>query len=306
MQNPIPKITLEQWRTLQAVVDHGGFAEAAEALNRSQSSISYAIARLQDQLPTPALVRNGRKAELTEAGAVLLRRSRALVDEALGIERLAQSLAEGWEAEIRLAADIIFPPHLLLETLGGFAASCRALAHETRVQIIESVLSGTTEALLTREADLAITGQVPPGFMGQPLIQVHFIAVTHRDHLLQHLGRQVTTQDLKAHRQLVVRDSGLMRKQDSGWLGAEQRWTVSHMKTSIQALKQNLGFAWVPREHIQDELKDGLLCPINLVEGGTRTIQLYLVFADYDSAGPGTRELARILEDACANRPLDQ
>lgn len=44
-----PRVTLDQWRTLQAVVDHGGFAQAAEALHRSQSSISYTVARMQEQ-----------------------------------------------------------------------------------------------------------------------------------------------------------------------------------------------------------------------------------------------------------------
>ena len=43
-----PRVTLDQWRTLQAVVDHGGFAQAAEALHRSQSSVSYTVARMQD------------------------------------------------------------------------------------------------------------------------------------------------------------------------------------------------------------------------------------------------------------------
>ena len=35
-----PRVTLEQWRTLQAVVDYGGYAQAAEALHRSQSSVA--------------------------------------------------------------------------------------------------------------------------------------------------------------------------------------------------------------------------------------------------------------------------
>ncbi|STX49252.1 LysR family transcriptional regulator [Legionella hackeliae] len=34
------KITLEQWRVLQTVVDEGSFARAAEKLHKSQSSIS--------------------------------------------------------------------------------------------------------------------------------------------------------------------------------------------------------------------------------------------------------------------------
>ena len=50
-----PRTTLEQWRVLQAIVDAGGFAQAAQELHRSQSSVSYAIARLQEQVGVPLL-----------------------------------------------------------------------------------------------------------------------------------------------------------------------------------------------------------------------------------------------------------
>ena len=63
-----PRVTLEQWRTLQAIVDSGGYAQAAEHLHRSQSSISYAMQRLESHLGIKILKLNGRKAELTEAG----------------------------------------------------------------------------------------------------------------------------------------------------------------------------------------------------------------------------------------------
>jgi DNA-binding transcriptional LysR family regulator len=297
MAQLIPRISLEQWRILQAVVDRGGFAQAAEALNRSQSSISYAIKSLQEQLPSPVLVQRGRRAELTEAGKALLRRARGLIAEALSIERLAANLAQGWESEIRLAVEIIFPPDLALSALQRFAEGCSSHGRDIRVQLIESVLSGTEEALLTRSVDLAVSGRIPPGFLGRPLMPVEFVPVAHREHSLHTLGRALGEQDLKAQRQLVVRDSGLRRKQDAGWLGAEQRWTVSHLKTSIQALKRGLGFAWVPREHIREELAGGELRVLPLEQGGSRYAQLYLVFADSDSAGPGTRELARVLQE---------
>ena len=52
----IPRTTLEQWAVLAAVVDEGGFAQAAAALHRSQSAVSYAVARLQEALDVPLLV----------------------------------------------------------------------------------------------------------------------------------------------------------------------------------------------------------------------------------------------------------
>jgi len=48
-----PRATLKQCRTLQVVVGLDGFAQAAEALNRSQSSASYNLSRPQKQLGMP-------------------------------------------------------------------------------------------------------------------------------------------------------------------------------------------------------------------------------------------------------------
>ena len=299
MPNPVPRVTLEQWCALQAVVDRGGFAQAAEALSKSQSSISYALRKLQEQLPVPVLTLDGRKAVLSKAGEVLLRRSRALLDEALALERLAASLAQGWEPEIRMAVEVIFPPDLLLEALAAFSRGCAEEGRENRVLLVESVLSGTNEALFGGDVDLVVTGRVPPGFLGTPLMQVEFVAVAHPDHPLHSLGRPLVHRDLTQHRQLVVRDSGLTRSQDASWLGSEQRWTVSHLKTSIQALKLGLGFAWVPREHIREELAHGLLKPLPLTEGASQRHELYLVFADRENAGPAARKLADILIEMC-------
>lgn len=291
----VPRTSLEQWAVLAAVVDEGGFAAAGEALDKSQSAVSYAVQQLQAELPVALTEPRGRRTVLTEAGATLLRRARAVLADVESLEAVARNLAQGWEGEIRVAVDLIFPPALLYEALGAFGPVCRA----TRVEVLESVLSGTTEALLKREVDLAIVGQLPPGFLGTRLMAVEFVPVAHRDHPLHALGRPLTLDDLKHERQIVVRDSGTKRRLDAGWLGAEQRWTVSHLKTSIEMLQLGLGFAWVPREHIRAELGSGALVPLLLADGGSRVVDLHLVYADRDGAGPATREFARLLIAAC-------
>ena len=94
---------------------------------------------------------DGRRAVLTRAGRELLRRSRHLMDEALAIERTAGTLARGWEPVVTLAVEVIFPQERLLQSLDAFAR----LTGATRVELIESVLSGTTEQLFNGTADLA-------------------------------------------------------------------------------------------------------------------------------------------------------
>jgi DNA-binding transcriptional LysR family regulator len=284
-------VTLDQWQALLAVVDQGSFAQAAQARHRSQSSISYAIGKLEDRLGAEIFSIEGRKAVLTDIGRVLYRRAKNLVEDALQIETLARRLATGWEETLHIAVDVVMPLPILFAALEVFDAESGG----TRVELLETVLSGTQEALLTGQADLAIMGMVPAGFVGNPIFTSVFVAVAHPDHELHHLGRELMMRDLESKRQLVVRDSGSERRIDAGWLGSEKRWTVSTMQASIEAVSHGLGFAWLPRQRIEQQLESGLLKPLNLKQGGTRPVTIYLVYADPDEVGPGARRLGELI-----------
>lgn len=280
-----------------AVVEAGGYAQAAEVLHKSQSSVSYAVQKLESLLGVKAFEIRGRKAVLTATGRLLYRRARAVVAEALELERAARRLSAGWEAEIRLAVEIIFPTWLLLKCLDAFGAE----SPQTRVELIESVLGGTAEALFQGQADLAIAPEVPAGFLGEQLMRLRFIAVAQPDHPLHRMGRGLSLQDLRGHRHLVVRDTGSRRSDSALSVEAEQRWTVSSMATSIQAACMGYGFAWYPEDKIRAELADGRLKPLPLGDAGERFRDLYLIFADRESAGPGTLRLAHIIREKVAS-----
>jgi DNA-binding transcriptional LysR family regulator len=291
------RTTLEQWRMLQAVVQHGGFAQAAAAIHKSQSTINHAVHKLQDRLGLQLLEVVGRKAQLTEAGALMLRRAGQLLDQAGELEAVAATLASGTEAEIRAAVDEIYPGSFLAEVLHRLSM---AYPH-TRVQLYETVLSGGAELLASGRVDLLVSNTVPGGFIGTPLLRAEFVAVAHPAHPLHQLGRELTLLDLQSHRQIVVRDSAREQAVDVGWLGAEQRWTVSHAATSLDMIERGMGFAWLPRSRVSPGVTAGRLKPLPLAAGAHRYHELYLVYADVDRAGPATRELGRLLLEACAH-----
>jgi DNA-binding transcriptional LysR family regulator len=286
-----PRTSLEQWRVLQAIVECGGFAQAATALNRSQSAISYAVARLQEQLGVPLLAPEGRRMKLTEAGEALLRDARPLLDAAFGLERRARSLREGWEPEVRLAVDGLCPTAPFLNALAEFAARCPV----TRVQLHEEILSGAEEALLRGEVDLAVVTRVPPGFLGDWIAEAEFVAVAAPDHPLRRRNAPLTSDDLAAFTQVVVRDSGARQPRDQGWLGAIRRWTVGNPETAVALVRAGLAFAWLPRHRISELLEAGTLIPLLLTSGASYRSALHLVVADETGAGPATRELADCL-----------
>ncbi len=286
-----PRISLEQWRSLQAVVDAGGYTQAAQALHKSQSAVTYAVQKIERQLGLRLFEIKGRKAELTAGGKLLYRRARALLEEAGAIESAARTLTAGWESEIALAVEIVFPTWLLLKCFARFASE----RPDTRIELYETVLSGTEEALVQRRVSLAIGPVVPPGYVGDALLPVRFIAAAHPDHPLHRLGRELTAEALRRHRQLVIRDSGATRSGNARWLEAEQRWTFSHKATSIHAAVSGLGFAWFAEDTIRHELEQGLLKPLPLREGAEQIAPLYLIHAGRDQVGPGTLRLAEII-----------
>jgi DNA-binding transcriptional LysR family regulator len=277
-------------------VESGGYAQAAATIHRSQSTVSYAVRKLEQLAGVKAFEIQGRKAMLTTAGQVLYRRGKALIEEAARLERAATDLAKGWEPELRLAVDIVFPTWLLLRCFEKFSGE----RPETRIELIEAVLGGTDEALLEGRADFVIGSHVPAGFLGDPLMRLRFVCAAHPEHALHRLGRPLTLDDLRQHRHLVIRDSGVTRTRASGaWIN-ELRWTVSHKATSIRAACMGLGYAWYPEESIREELDRGRLKLLPLVEGGVREATLYLVFADRETTGPGARRLAEILREQVA------
>jgi DNA-binding transcriptional LysR family regulator len=169
------RITLEQWEALVAVVDAGTYAKAAQRLHKSQSTVTYAVQKLESLLGVKAFEIRGRRAVLTRTGELLQRRARIVLDEARGLERASHLVSAGWEAEITVAADIVFPYWLLLQCFDRFGNE----SPHTRIELIESVLAGTTEAILDGRADIAIAGAIPQGRVADPLVRLRAIPAAH-------------------------------------------------------------------------------------------------------------------------------
>ncbi|MFC4654747.1 LysR family transcriptional regulator [Rheinheimera marina] len=286
-----PKSTMEQWRILQAVVDAGGYAQAADLLNKSQSSLNHAVAKLQSQLGVELLEVKGRKAFLTEAGEVMLRRSRFLTQQIEDLELLASNLNMGWEPEIRIAVELVYPKQILYRALAKF----HPLSRGSRIQIIDTVITGSTEVILEHKADLVIAGtsSIPRGFMGEPLTVTQMFPVVGPQHPLA-LEPQLDLNDLSQHLQIVIRDTAAKPK-DIGWLKAEQRWTVNNFFEALDIVRSGLGFCWLPDFIIQQALDAGQIVRLNIPLSSARVVPLSLVSPKEETLGPGSKQLRELL-----------
>ena len=293
-----PRITLEQWRALQAVVEAGGYAQGAELIHKSQSTVTYAVQKIERLLGVRAFGLQGRKAVLTEAGQVLYRRARMLLEEAALLERGAAAMAADWQPELSIAVEVIFPTWLLLQSLEEFARE----RPETRIEIYETVLAGTRELLDEGRVDFAI-GSDRAGIEGELLMRVSAVPVASPGHALHRLGRALTARDLKRHRRILIRDTAIRREREVA--GVETRWTVSNKATAIRALAMGLGYAWMMEDTIREELRSGALVPLPLANRVERGGNIHLAFSDPEFPGRDAVRLAEIIRartrDACAS-----
>jgi DNA-binding transcriptional LysR family regulator len=278
----VARTTLGQWAVLASVVDEDGFGPAAQALHKSQSAVSYAIARLQEALGIDLLTIDGRKAVLSAHGKTLLKRARPLLRDLESLEAVAQSLKQGWEPELKLVVDVAFPRQRLL----SIVAELQQLCPNTEIQVSDAVLSGAEEAITEHRADVVVTSRLPPDHLGELLLTVTFVAVAYPKHPLFELDRPLTPNDLSKHIQVVVRDSGLKHPRDEGWLGAERRCTVSSMEASLAMIKAGLGYAWLPEHLTSEAIHQGALRALPLEMGSSRPVSLHLVLVRPETSGP--------------------
>lgn len=86
------KSTLEQWRMFKAVVDAGGFNQAAAVVHKSQSSVHHAVQKLENAIGVELFENTGRKVQLSAQGELMYRRATFLLNEAQKLEAVATSL----------------------------------------------------------------------------------------------------------------------------------------------------------------------------------------------------------------------
>jgi DNA-binding transcriptional LysR family regulator len=268
-----PHVTLKQWKILHAVNDLGGFTEAAEFLHVSQSSISYGIARIQENLDVPLLRFEGRRAKVTEAGKIILDRTRHLLREALEIEHLAKNLDQGQQAELRLVVDHCFPSHFVMDALSKFSRD----DSQAKVNLTEIATGDAEKVLSDKTADIAIATNIPHGFLGNPLIELEYVAVAHPNHPLFRFGRSLTNSDLNY--QSEVRIGGTRDVMGKGMREPRtfSHWRVGSFETAMRVLLQGFCYAWLPKLQVQKWVERGSLRILPLAEGSVRKLSFYIM-----------------------------
>jgi DNA-binding transcriptional LysR family regulator len=283
--------TLDQWEALHAVVQWGGFGPAAAHLNRSQSTISYAIRRLQEQIGIRVFELVGRRARLTESGRALLADLEPLLSGFVSLEGRSRALASGGESEIGLAVDSIYPNERLFWALAEFT---RLYPH-VRLKLHQGVFISSADAFATHGADLCITGLMPREYSSKPILDIRLLAVARANHPLLQKHRQLTTADLMQHLMMVIERPKGPAPRTQPRSPSQRYLAVDSIEAGIDAVRSGLCFGWLPIYRIRPYLSSGEMIPLLLPIGGERIRRVSLVFANMSSTGQEKNALANLL-----------
>lgn len=116
------RLKISQLRALVAIADAGTFSDAALHLDLSQSSVSHAIATLEEELGVVLLSRGRQGAVLTPLGEDVTQEARSILTALETIGKKAQQTRGLEQGQVRIAGFRSVATHILPEVIQRFRA----------------------------------------------------------------------------------------------------------------------------------------------------------------------------------------
>ena len=143
---------LRQLEIVVALSEELHFGRTAERVHLSQPALTQALSRFESQLGTRLFERTSRRVALTPAGAALVPRARALLEQAGDAADLVGRIARGEQGTVRLGV----VGSAMLNLLPELVRSVRARHPGIELDIREEIGATQVEELRQRKLDLGI------------------------------------------------------------------------------------------------------------------------------------------------------
>jgi DNA-binding transcriptional LysR family regulator len=259
--------TLDQLRILKAIAAEGSFKRAADSLYVSQPAVSLQVQNLERQLDVPLFDRGGRRAQLTEAGHLLLSYGDRILSLCQETCRAIEDLQNLQGGTLIVGASQTTGTYLLPRMLGQF----RQKYPDVAVQLHVHSTRRTAWSVANGQIDLAIIGgEIPPELHDSleiiPYAEDEMALILPVFHPLARVG-QIEKDDLYKLQFIALDSQSTIRKVIDQVLtrcGIDTRRLKIEMElNTIEAIKNaaqaGLGAAFVSISAIEKELQMGVL-----------------------------------------------
>ncbi len=250
--------------TFKTILEMGSFQKAADKLGYTQSTVTFQIKQLEEELALKLFEKIGRRMELTQAGKDIMPYVDMILQGAEQIGNYGKSLSE-----ISGSLKLAIPDSILIYNMQPFI---RTFIHEApNVQlVINSIQSGKiNQSVLDGTADIGINCEkdsYPDTIIHKKLgkYKAVLVASPFADRSLLDF---ITPHQRKSFSLICNEPDGYYQLDMDKYLAEKDIVLNPHMNVqSIEAVKRcvmnGLGIAVVPTYSIGDELKNGSLIPI--------------------------------------------
>lgn len=149
-------LNLDALKVFLAVAEHGSFSEAGRQLHLSQPAVSQIVQGLERQLGTQLFLRQGRTAQLNEAGQVLVSMARELVTSSQRVEQTMLSLHGEVIGEMSVGCSTASGKYLL----PGMIAHFRREFPHVRINVLVTSRDSVINKLLSAEICLGVSSKM--------------------------------------------------------------------------------------------------------------------------------------------------
>jgi len=284
------RMDVENFYILNTIIEENSFTKAAEKLHRTQSSISYQIKKLEENLGIEIFDRGDYRAKLTDAGQVVWVEGQRLMKMVERIKSLASTYQGGWEPNFYVVVDGALPMQPVMRVLKAIAD----MEISTRIQVKMEFLGGVQMRFEKDRADMMIVMNHKPNplLYAQALEEKSFILVASKTHPLSSM-KLINYDQILEHVELTIQDSSGLADDDLQF-GCERVFYLSDFASKKNAISMGLGFGWMPEGLIETELCKGELVELNYIGGSRHTFNPQLVYS-VDSPIGKTAEIFRDL-----------
>jgi len=259
--------TLDQLRILKAISSEGSFKRAADSLYVSQPAVSLQVQNLEKQLDVPLFDRGGRRAQMTEAGYLLLDYGEKILTLCQETCRAIEDLQNLQGGTLIVGASQTTGTYLLPRMIGTF----RQQYPDVSVQLQVHSTRRTSWSVANGQVDLAIIGgEVPSELQDvleiRPYAEDEFALILPATHGLAK-AETIQKEDLYKLNFIALDSQSTIRKVIdrvlSRWGIEPKRLKIEMELNSIEAIKNavqaGLGAAFVSIAAIEKELQMGIL-----------------------------------------------
>jgi DNA-binding transcriptional LysR family regulator len=259
-------MTYDQLAAFLAVADEGTFTAASAALHKSQPAVSKLVRNLEEELGVELFDRERYRATLTDAGRLFHERAASVMESSEALKTFAMQLGGRSEPIVRLALEAVTPLAPIVEIL----RVAQQRFPGVRIELTTERLTGAAEALSEERVDLVIASKI--GFDLGKLELAHFrtvriLPVARSDHPLAVAGVPVPRALLRAHAQIVLRDSAQSVDAPSlNVLKGGLRWRVTDVAAKKEVILAGMGWGGLPEHVIAAEVASRELAVLEVPE----------------------------------------